>query len=132
MPCIESREADRYHKLSEASWGLCEGTENLTLAECNKLKQDWEKDDTSDFPWLRVEYRIVAEPTPPTYYLYYILPSRRLVNVNNERGARVSTQDKAEADALAAYWSLHGPAYPVTIDRNHGLHNTCDGKPVMV
>lgn len=132
MPCIESKEADKYHKLSDATWKLCEGTEDLTFAECTKLLSKWKDDDWKDSPWLKTIYRIMPEPTSLSYYLYYMLPNRRLVNVNDERGAHVSSLDEPEAQRLASYWSCNGPAYPVTIDTNHALHNTRDGEKVKV
>jgi hypothetical protein len=60
------------------------------------------------------------------FYLYYILPNRRLCKVNNKQGVHQSAPTKEEASELAKPFSFE---YPVTLDERGDLHNTRDNKP---
>jgi hypothetical protein len=42
-----------------SAWETAAGTEGLTAGACRRLVMDWEGSDIEDFPWLRIEYRIV-------------------------------------------------------------------------
>lgn len=66
--------------------------------------------------------------TNELWYLYYMLPDRRLVEVRTKGGIKEYTANKETADALAAKYSLGPAGYPVTIDTRGDLHNTRDGK----
>ena len=42
------------------AWEDCEGTDGLTLGECDELLAEWAKTD-QEIEWLKIEYRIVAD-----------------------------------------------------------------------
>lgn len=65
---------------------------------------------------------------PTLWYLYYMLPDRRLVEVRTKRGIKEYTANKELSDGLAAQYSLGPAGYPVTVDTRGDLHNTRDGK----
>lgn len=60
------------------------------------------------------------------FYLYYIMPNRRLCQTNNKQGVHQRAETLVEARELAKPYSFN---YPVTIDERADLHNTRDGKP---
>jgi len=56
---IECRERYRKPHALWSDWSVCDGTEGLSPDECEELVREWMAEDSSDFPWLRIEYRIV-------------------------------------------------------------------------
>lgn len=62
------------------------------------------------------------------WYLYYILPDRRLVNVVDRNGNHLQQTTRDAAAELAYEPSFK---YPVTLDRRGDLNNTRDGHPVQ-
>lgn len=68
------------------------------------------------------------------YWLYYIMPDRRLTAVCNKFAIHLGFANKAvaecEARALSVSTKPEYFGYPITVDENPKLHNTRDGKPV--
>lgn len=79
-----------------------------------------EQSELSPIPWDE-QHRIAIR-----YYLYHLMPDRRLVRVEDS-GKHVSRGTYEDACEAAKPYSFD---YPVTVDSNPNLHQTRDGKPI--
>lgn len=61
------------------------------------------------------------------YYLYKLMPNRRLVTVRNGYGERRMYSDKELADG-AAKWASIDTGYPIEVSEDADLDGTVDGK----
>lgn len=62
------------------------------------------------------------------YYLYHLLPNRRMKKVTAAGGdAHLSSPEKSVAHEMARKLSIRGD-YPLTIDTDPNLDGTVDGK----
>jgi len=55
---VECRERNRVDRTPWGKWELCEGTEGLTKADCDRFAARWAREDEIGAPWLRTEYRV--------------------------------------------------------------------------
>lgn len=67
----------------------------------------------------------------PIYWIYRLMPDRRLEAVRDKNGLHLGYASKEAAQARASYESVR-QGYPMTLDTNQNLHNTRDGRPASI